>query len=50
LMAGLPGETWIRLVVWMAIGIVLYFTYGYNHSEVRKRDTALAAAGGTRRR
>jgi hypothetical protein len=24
--------------------------YGYGHSEVRKRDTALAAAGGTRRR
>jgi APA family basic amino acid/polyamine antiporter len=50
LMAGLPGATWIRLVVWMAIGIVLYFAYGFNHSEVRHRDEALAAAGGTRRR
>ena len=50
LMAGLPQATWERLIVWMAIGIVLYFTYGYKHSEVRKRDTALAAAGGTRRR
>jgi APA family basic amino acid/polyamine antiporter len=50
LMAGLPGATWMRLVVWMAIGIVLYFAYGYSHSEVRKRDEALAAAGGTRRR
>jgi len=50
LMAGLPGATWMRLVVWMTIGIVLYFTYGYSHSEVRKRDEALAAAGGTRRR
>src|SRR5690349_2612425 len=35
LMAGLPGATWLRLVIWMAIGIVLYFSYGYFHSELR---------------
>jgi APA family basic amino acid/polyamine antiporter len=50
LMAGLPWETWVRLIVWMAIGLIIYFLYGYKHSEVRKRDAALAAAGGTRRR
>jgi APA family basic amino acid/polyamine antiporter len=50
LMAGLPWETWVRLIVWMAIGLVIYFAYGHSHSEVRKRDEALAAAGGTRRR
>src|SRR5689334_9941424 len=50
LMAGLPLATWLRLIVWMAIGIVLYFAYGFSHSEVRRRDEALAAAGGTRRR
>jgi APA family basic amino acid/polyamine antiporter len=50
LMAGLPGATWERLIVWMAIGIVFYFLYGYRHSEVRRRDEALAATGGTRRR
>ena len=27
---------WIRLVVWLLIGLVVYFTYSRKHSEVRK--------------
>ena len=34
-MAGLSGETWIRLIIWMAIGLALYFGYGYRHSALR---------------
>jgi APA family basic amino acid/polyamine antiporter len=35
LMSGLKGLTWIRLVVWLVIGMVIYFTYGIKHSKVR---------------
>ena len=33
LMLSLPGETWIRLVIWMTIGIAIYFVYGYRRSR-----------------
>jgi len=35
-MAALPLGTWMRLLIWMAMGFVIYFTYGRKHSKVRK--------------
>ena len=36
-MTGLPTTAWIRFGVWMAIGIAIYFAYGYRHSRLRDR-------------
>jgi len=35
LMLALPAATWIRLVVWLIIGMLVYFLYGRNHSRVQ---------------
>ena len=36
LMASLPLDTWIRLIVWLIIGMVIYFSYSRHHSRVQK--------------
>jgi APA family basic amino acid/polyamine antiporter len=35
-MVALPISTWVRLVVWLALGLVIYFAYGARHSLVRR--------------
>jgi len=40
LMASLPLPTWGRLIVWMVIGVAIYFGYGRSHSELSKRLAA----------
>ena len=41
LMLGLPRATWERLIIWMAIGIVFYFVYGYRRSRLRSLNANL---------
>ena len=36
LMLSLPWSTWERLILWMAIGVAVYFGYGYRHSRLRR--------------
>ncbi len=36
LMAFLPPDTWVRLLVWTIIGMAVYFFYGYRHSALRQ--------------
>ena len=35
-MYNLPGITWLRLVVWLVLGMFLYFGYGRKHSRVQQ--------------
>jgi APA family basic amino acid/polyamine antiporter len=42
-MAGLPWHAWERFGVWLAVGLLLYFLYGYRHSRLR------ATSGGSDR-
>jgi APA family basic amino acid/polyamine antiporter len=35
LMLNLPAATWIRFLLWMAVGLVVYFTYSARHSRLR---------------
>jgi APA family basic amino acid/polyamine antiporter len=35
MMYSLDGMTWIRLVVWLAIGLAIYFGYSIKHSHLR---------------
>ena len=57
LMLNLPGATWVRFFVWMAIGLVVYFAYGARHSRLatdpnysREADQAAATKRGNERR
>jgi len=36
LMLSLPVLTWIRFLVWLAIGLVIYFLYGAGHSKLQR--------------
>ncbi len=56
LMFSLPWDNWVRLFGWMAIGLVIYFTYGRKHSvmtinlsrEIAEHGTGGAFTSGTR--
>jgi len=44
LMSSLPAVTWFRLGIWMAIGLIIYFAYGYRNSHLNRRTMAREAA------
>jgi APA family basic amino acid/polyamine antiporter len=38
LMAGLPWVTWVRFGIWLGLGLVLYFAYGWRKSKLAKQS------------
>jgi basic amino acid/polyamine antiporter, APA family len=45
LMAFLPGDTWLRLILWLVIGMAIYFLYGRSHSVLGRAAAPPPAAG-----
>jgi basic amino acid/polyamine antiporter, APA family len=38
MMYWLPKDTWLRLIIWMAIGLLIYFAYGKRHSKLSRGE------------
>jgi len=49
MMLSLGTPTWMRLVVWTVIGVLIYVFYGFSHSKVRADANGAAAAPATTR-
>ncbi|MTD14092.1 amino acid permease [Nakamurella sp. YIM 132087] len=43
LMINLTAITWIRFLIWMAIGVIVYFLYGRRHSRLGKQGGSVLA-------
>ena len=43
-MLNLTALTWIRFLIWMAVGVLIYFIYGRRHSLLGKRESAANSA------
>ena len=44
LMIDLPGTTWWRFLIWLAIGFAIYFLYGRRHSRLQRGEVVAAEA------
>jgi APA family basic amino acid/polyamine antiporter len=42
LMSGLGVDNWLRLLVWLVIGLVIYFTYGRKRSTLQNSPVPVA--------
>jgi APA family basic amino acid/polyamine antiporter len=48
LMLNLPAATWVRFFIWMAVGLVVYFTYSASHSRLETDPNYAKDAPGAR--
>jgi APA family basic amino acid/polyamine antiporter len=46
MMASLPLDTWLRLIIWLVIGLVIYFLYGRHHSLIQRGEQASTTGPG----
>ena len=38
-MLNLTAETWLRFLVWMALGFIIYFAYSRHHAKLGRIDS-----------
>jgi APA family basic amino acid/polyamine antiporter len=43
LMIGLPLETWLRFIVWLILGLGVYFLYSKSRSDLADRPAPSAS-------
>jgi APA family basic amino acid/polyamine antiporter len=48
-MLSLGWQTWARLIIWLVIGLFIYFFYGRKNSRVQRGEFAAEAAAETHR-
>ena len=48
LMRYLHIETWMRLLIWLAVGLVIYFAYSMHHSALNTKSPAPTTPPGTK--
>jgi APA family basic amino acid/polyamine antiporter len=41
-MAALPWATWERLIVWLGVGLAIYFMYSRRRARVKQEEAAVA--------
>ncbi|KAK9692477.1 C-terminus of AA-permease, partial [Popillia japonica] len=46
LMITLEGETWIRFIAWIAIGLLIYFFYGVRNADAAKEEQVVLTTNG----
>ena len=42
MMSGLPADTWLRLLIWLALGLLIYFGYGRANSRIGRAELGRA--------
>ncbi len=43
LMYSLPEDTWLRLIIWMGLGMIIYFLYGRRHSKLARGESSVGS-------
>lgn len=48
-MANLATETWLRFVIWLVLGLAIYFLYSRRHARLATREPSQAEPARPRR-